>query len=312
MSPLNMYILLHYLLNAPIKKTLNLSIPTNTITQLSKSILPTIPKFYHKNVQLSPKHPRNELPATIDTSFVPEPSSSDPTTPPDQQINLFLELSTSPINSEESATSSLDEALEISADFPSILDGPSPLPFKLPAARFFPPMPSVPPIVDPTRNITSAAPQIFIHQNVSFPPIQTQPPIPTVPNTPVFSNTSASNVCNTTQLNVPSQPPLTMSNTLKGINAMPGANSSKAPTFNGETSELLEFFELFEDLALACGLLYAEKCKTIVRYIDIQTKHFWVTLTGYESKDFTIFKTSILSQYSGAAKGLRYSIRDLE
>ncbi|KAG1811602.1 hypothetical protein EV424DRAFT_1349620 [Suillus variegatus] len=103
-----------------------------------------------------------------------------------------------------------------------------------------------------------------------------------------------------------------MSNMLKGINAMPGANSSKAPMFNGETSELLEFFELFEDLALACGLSDAEKCKTIVRYVDIQTKHFWVTLTGYESKDFTVFKTSILSQYSGAAKGLRYSIRDLE
>ncbi|KAG2054232.1 hypothetical protein BDR06DRAFT_884474 [Suillus hirtellus] len=93
---------------------------------------------------------------------------------------------------------------------------------------------------------------------------------------------------------------------------MPGVNSSKAPTFNGETSELLEFFKLFEDLASACGLLDAKKCKMIICYIDIQTKRFWVTLMGYESKDFTVFKTSILSQYSGAAKGLWYSIRDLE
>ncbi|KAG2051663.1 hypothetical protein BDR06DRAFT_851857, partial [Suillus hirtellus] len=91
-----------------------------------------------------------------------------------------------------------------------------------------------------------------------------------------------------------------------------GANSSKAPTFNGETSELLEFFELFEDLASACGLSDTKKCKTIIHYVDIQTKHFWVTLTGYESKDFTVFKASILLQYSGAAKGLRYSIHDLE
>ncbi|KAG2046147.1 hypothetical protein BDR06DRAFT_985678 [Suillus hirtellus] len=93
---------------------------------------------------------------------------------------------------------------------------------------------------------------------------------------------------------------------------MLGTNSSKAPTFNGETSELLEFFELFEDLASACGLLDAEKCKMIIRYVDIQMKCFWVTLMGYESKDFTVFKASILSQYSGAAKGLWYSIRDLE
>ncbi|KIK33155.1 hypothetical protein CY34DRAFT_100109, partial [Suillus luteus UH-Slu-Lm8-n1] len=93
---------------------------------------------------------------------------------------------------------------------------------------------------------------------------------------------------------------------------MPGANSSKAPSFNGETSELLEFFELFEDLADACALTPAEKCKTIVRYVDLQTKRFWVTLTGYESKDFDVLKTSILAQYSGAAKGQRYTIRDLE
>ncbi|KAG2345058.1 hypothetical protein BDR05DRAFT_975241 [Suillus weaverae] len=73
---------------------------------------------------------------------------------------------------------------------------------------------------------------------------------------------------------------------------MPSANSSKAPSFNGKTSELLKFFKLFEDLAT--------------------TKCFWVTLTRYESKDFTIFKTSILVQYLGAAKGQRYSICDLK
>jgi hypothetical protein len=94
-----------------------------------------------------------------------------------------------------------------------------------------------------------------------------------------------------------------MSTISKGINAMPGANSSKVPAFNGETSELLEFFKSFEDLATACVLTDAEKCKLIVCYVNLQTKRFWVTLTGYESKDFTIFKASILVQYSGVAKG---------
>ncbi|KAG3229866.1 hypothetical protein P692DRAFT_20704802, partial [Suillus brevipes Sb2] len=93
---------------------------------------------------------------------------------------------------------------------------------------------------------------------------------------------------------------------------MPAPTSNKAPSFNGETSELLDFFELFEDLAQACGLTSAEQCKLIVRYVEPSTKHFWVTLTGYESRDFTVFKDSILEQYPGAEKGLRYSIRHLE
>ncbi|KAG2752540.1 hypothetical protein P692DRAFT_20846673 [Suillus brevipes Sb2] len=92
---------------------------------------------------------------------------------------------------------------------------------------------------------------------------------------------------------------------------MHGTNSSKAPSFNGESSELLEFFELFEDLADTCSLTHAEKCKMIVRYVDLQTKHFWVTLMGYNSKDFDVLKTSILAQYPGAAKGQCYTIRDL-
>ncbi|KAG0691653.1 hypothetical protein DFH29DRAFT_883985 [Suillus ampliporus] len=103
-----------------------------------------------------------------------------------------------------------------------------------------------------------------------------------------------------------------MSASSKGINAMPGPNSSKAPTFNGETSELLEFFELFEDLAASCSLSNADKCKMIVCYVDLPTKHFWVTLPGYESKDFGALQTSILAQYPGTEKGLWYMIRDLE
>ncbi|KAG2086157.1 uncharacterized protein F5147DRAFT_588646, partial [Suillus discolor] len=50
----------------------------------------------------------------------------------------------------------------------------------------------------------------------------------------------------------------------------------------------------------------------IVRYVNLETKRFWVTLTGYESKDFTVFKTNILGQYSGAAKGTRWTLHDLE
>ncbi|KAG2063733.1 hypothetical protein BDR04DRAFT_963906, partial [Suillus decipiens] len=93
---------------------------------------------------------------------------------------------------------------------------------------------------------------------------------------------------------------------------MPGPNSSKAPLFNGETSELLEFFEVFEDLASTYGLTSADKCKSLVQYVDRQTKRFWITLTGFESRGYGTFKRSILGQYPCASKGQRYTIRELE
>lgn len=93
---------------------------------------------------------------------------------------------------------------------------------------------------------------------------------------------------------------------------MPAPTSTKAPTFNGETSELFEYFEYFEDLADACSLSVADKCKMIIRYVDKPTKRFWVTLAGYESHDYDVFKKSILGQYPGAEKGIKYTWRDLE
>ncbi|KAG2050287.1 hypothetical protein BDR06DRAFT_892090 [Suillus hirtellus] len=93
---------------------------------------------------------------------------------------------------------------------------------------------------------------------------------------------------------------------------MPGPNSSKALLFNGETSELLEFFELFEDLASTYSLTSADKCKCLVRCVNLPMKRFWITLTGYESRDYAAFKKSILDQYSGASKGQRYTVRELK
>ncbi|KIJ65376.1 hypothetical protein HYDPIDRAFT_167090 [Hydnomerulius pinastri MD-312] len=99
---------------------------------------------------------------------------------------------------------------------------------------------------------------------------------------------------------------------MKGINAMPAPTSNKVPSFDGGTSELLEFFDYFEDLASACSLTDADKCKVIVRYVDKTTKRFWITLTGYENHDYKTFKDSILAQYPGAKKGIKYNRRDLE
>ncbi|KAG2050218.1 hypothetical protein BDR06DRAFT_974606 [Suillus hirtellus] len=107
----------------------------------------------------------------------------------------------------------------------------------------------------------------------------------------------------------PPQPPLlinlsSMSTTNKGIGAMLGPGSNKVPSFNRETSELLEFFELFEELALSCVLTDEQKCKAIVRYTNTPTKRFWVTLIGFESKDYTVFKASILAKYPRADQAI--------
>jgi hypothetical protein len=107
-------------------------------------------------------------------------------------------------------------------------------------------------------------------------------------------------------------PTMTMSHVHRGTGAMPGPSSSKVPLFNGETLELLEFFKVFEDLASTYGLTSTDKCKSLVRYVDHQTKCFWITLTGFESRKYGTFKKNILSQYPGASKGQRYTVHELE
>ncbi|KAG1801207.1 uncharacterized protein BJ212DRAFT_1487743 [Suillus subaureus] len=103
-----------------------------------------------------------------------------------------------------------------------------------------------------------------------------------------------------------------MSNVTKGMVAMPRPGSHKVPLFEGKTSKLLNFFELFKDLAASCALMDEQKCKTIVRYTDTLTKRFWVMISGYESKDYALLKRNILAKYPHANWGIQYTIRDLE
>ncbi|KAG2131466.1 hypothetical protein BD769DRAFT_1722792 [Suillus cothurnatus] len=142
-------------------------------------------------------------------------------------------------------------------------------------------------LLQPTL-LNPVAASIPSHPQPHLPPVQTTASIPLNPNSTVT---------------VPA-----MSATNKGMTAMPGPGSNKAPSFNGETSELLDFFDIFEDLANSCALTDEQKCKIIVRYTDLLTKCFWVTITGYESKDYALFKKNILAKYPRANRGLRYTI----
>ena len=99
---------------------------------------------------------------------------------------------------------------------------------------------------------------------------------------------------------------------ITAIKDMPGAGSTKAPTFTGNSSDLLEEFEEFECLACSCGVSDQDKCWLVLRYVDTTTKNFWVTLPGYEAQDYNLFKEEIFKKYPGSAKGVRYTYWDLE
>lgn len=46
--------------------------------------------------------------------------------------------------------------------------------------------------------------------------------------------------------------------------------------------------------------------------MDLSTKCFWITLTGFKSWEYSTFKRSILGHYPGASKGQCYMVRELE
>src|SRR6267154_723938 len=174
----------------------------------------------------------------------------------------------------------------------------------------------VSPLMPVTESVvSSAAPQAtpfaftpIIH---SIPPAFTsQPAISPSPTIPSLLASSYSPAPTT-----PSLTPVTVHIVMsasKGISGMPSPTSGKAPHFTGVKTELLDFLELFEDLASSNGLTDEEKCKNIVRYVNQCTKRFWVLLPGYISRDFADFKKSILAKYPGAEKGIHYTCRDLE
>ncbi|KIK96928.1 hypothetical protein PAXRUDRAFT_825458 [Paxillus rubicundulus Ve08.2h10] len=61
---------------------------------------------------------------------------------------------------------------------------------------------------------------------------------------------------------------------------MSGSSSHGSPPFSGEPVDLLDSFEHFAQLA---EVLTAERCKTILRYHNVTTTHFWITFMSDEN-----------------------------
>ena len=93
---------------------------------------------------------------------------------------------------------------------------------------------------------------------------------------------------------------------------MPGHTSKDAPSFSGRPKDLLDFFAQFEDLADSCGLTSQEKFRTVLRYLDSDTKELWALFPKSSQGDYNKFKTRILEEHPGADKGAQYIYHDLE
>ncbi|KAJ3816998.1 hypothetical protein F5880DRAFT_1493584, partial [Lentinula raphanica] len=99
----------------------------------------------------------------------------------------------------------------------------------------------------------------------------------------------------------------------KGPSFMPAPGSTRAPEkFRGDASMLKEFLEDFEADAAAQELTDEEKVRMVLKYVDSETKGFWKTMEGYESKDWEKLKKELMHAYPEAKKSHRYTKKSLK
>ena len=98
---------------------------------------------------------------------------------------------------------------------------------------------------------------------------------------------------------------------IKGVVGMPTPDTKQAPHYDPEyPEELKDFFQEFEEHALACGLIDEEKARVVVRYTDNAMRRFWKSLEGFE-EDYKKLKDNILNSYSKTQLGERFSVSEL-
>jgi hypothetical protein len=241
--------------------------------QKQKSFLSKITKYYHPNAQIrlqqeqptalafqksvpTPKQPRNRA-----NTFTAPPSAHSLENPsiqlPSRQTNVYRtptrpkqNIDTSDVPSESSISE--DDTVNQLPRFNSILPPlPSPQTFPLRPAVFDPDTPAHPSTSDKKTDLPSVPPPLIPKPQFVPHTEPSQKPAPAQPK-PSIAQTSVSHL---TQKPHSTKTPSIMSS-VKGVSAMPGPGSSKAPSFSGKTSELLEFLELFEDLASSCSVMH--------------------------------------------------------
>ncbi|KAH9009742.1 hypothetical protein EDB84DRAFT_1571028 [Lactarius hengduanensis] len=80
-----------------------------------------------------------------------------------------------------------------------------------------------------------------------------------------------------------------------GPAAMPSPRSKFAPYYSGHADSFEDFLEEFEALAYDCALTDPQRVDVIIRYVDPSMREFWKSLNGYRSRDWPLFRQSLVN-----------------
>ncbi|KAH9010335.1 hypothetical protein EDB85DRAFT_2161436 [Lactarius pseudohatsudake] len=80
-----------------------------------------------------------------------------------------------------------------------------------------------------------------------------------------------------------------------GPAAMPSPRSKFAPYYSGCADSFEDFVEEFEALAYDCALTDPQRVDMIIRYVDPSIREFWKSLNGYRSRDWPLFRQSLVT-----------------
>ncbi|KAH9011150.1 hypothetical protein EDB85DRAFT_1146371 [Lactarius pseudohatsudake] len=82
-----------------------------------------------------------------------------------------------------------------------------------------------------------------------------------------------------------------------GPAAMPSPRSKFAPYYSGHADSFEDFLEEFEALAYDCALTDPQRVDVIIRYVDPSIREFWKSLNGYRSRDWPLFRQSLIDVF---------------
>ena len=83
-----------------------------------------------------------------------------------------------------------------------------------------------------------------------------------------------------------------------GPAAMPSPCSKYAPYYSGSIDSLEDFLEEFEGQVYDCALTDLQRVDVVIRYVDPSMRDFWRSLNGFRSRDWPLFRQSLVNVFS--------------
>jgi len=85
--------------------------------------------------------------------------------------------------------------------------------------------------------------------------------------------------------------------------AMPSPRSKLALYYSGCGDSFEDFLEEFEGQAYDRALTDPQRVDVVVRYVDPSMHDFWRSLNGFRSRDWPLFRQSLVNVYSSTTPG---------